>query len=292
MRLPLLFNISQNQKRPANRTYTENKHHSALHGPSLVAQMVKKRGETWVQSLGWEDPLEKSMTTYSSILAWRIPMDRGAWRATVHGVANSWKRLNWLSTVQQDSGVNPQEGIRQPSHCLLPGPQQGLGPKSRQDKGARLDFWTLCETQIILTPIWHAAIKPGKVGGCQKKDVAVLSFSIIFRKFSGHPGKGEGVGRKAVVLSRLCQSKGHGSQAQHPLSPLAGWFSLSFFNFYLFYLGEVSRGPLSFLKALMNLLQYCFCCFLCSDFLAARHGGSLLLDQGLNLYTVHWKAKY
>ena len=37
-----------------------------------------------VQSLGWEDPLEKGMATHSSILAWRIPMDRGAWWATVH----------------------------------------------------------------------------------------------------------------------------------------------------------------------------------------------------------------
>jgi len=36
--------------------------------------------ETWVQSLGWEDPLEERMATHSSILTWRIPMDRGAWR--------------------------------------------------------------------------------------------------------------------------------------------------------------------------------------------------------------------
>ena len=36
--------------------------------------------ETWVQSLGWEDPLEERMATHSSILAWRIPMDRGDWR--------------------------------------------------------------------------------------------------------------------------------------------------------------------------------------------------------------------
>ena len=35
--------------------------------------------ETWVQFLGWEDPLEKGKATRSSILAWRIPMDRGAW---------------------------------------------------------------------------------------------------------------------------------------------------------------------------------------------------------------------
>ena len=35
--------------------------------------------ETWVQSLGWEDPLEEDMATHFSILAWRIAMDRGAW---------------------------------------------------------------------------------------------------------------------------------------------------------------------------------------------------------------------
>ena len=39
-----------------------------------------------VRSLGQEDPLEEGMETHSSILAWRIPMDRGAWQATVHGV--------------------------------------------------------------------------------------------------------------------------------------------------------------------------------------------------------------
>ena len=42
-----------------------------------------------VQSQGWEDILEEGMATHSSILAWRIPMDRGAWGATVHGVAKS-----------------------------------------------------------------------------------------------------------------------------------------------------------------------------------------------------------
>ena len=55
----------------------------------MVAQMVKNlpaMWETWVQSLGWEDPLEEGMATHSSILAWRIPMDRGAWRATAHGL--------------------------------------------------------------------------------------------------------------------------------------------------------------------------------------------------------------
>ena len=45
--------------------------------------------ETQVRSLGWDDPLEKEMVTHSSILAWRIPMDRGAWRATVQRVSES-----------------------------------------------------------------------------------------------------------------------------------------------------------------------------------------------------------
>ena len=41
--------------------------------------------ETWVLSLGWEKTLEEGMATHPSILAWRLPMDRGAWRATVRG---------------------------------------------------------------------------------------------------------------------------------------------------------------------------------------------------------------
>ena len=45
--------------------------------------------ETQVQSLGQEDPLEEGMATHSH-LAWRIPMDRGAWKATVHEIANCW----------------------------------------------------------------------------------------------------------------------------------------------------------------------------------------------------------
>ena len=46
--------------------------------------------ETWVRSLGREDPLEKEMVAHFSILAWRNPMDGEAWQATVHGVAKSW----------------------------------------------------------------------------------------------------------------------------------------------------------------------------------------------------------
>ena len=57
-----------------------------------MAQSVKNppaMRETWVRSLGWKDPLEEGMATHSSILAWRIPVDRGTWRAAVHGVTKS-----------------------------------------------------------------------------------------------------------------------------------------------------------------------------------------------------------
>ena len=45
--------------------------------------------ENWARSLSWEDPLEEGMTTHSSILPWKIPVDREAWWATVHGVVKS-----------------------------------------------------------------------------------------------------------------------------------------------------------------------------------------------------------
>ena len=62
-----------------------------------MAQSVKNppvMRETRVPFLGWEDPLEEGMATHSSVLAWRIPRDRGAWRAAVHGVVKSWTRLS------------------------------------------------------------------------------------------------------------------------------------------------------------------------------------------------------
>ena len=64
---------------------------------SLVAQSVPNLPallETRVQSLGWEDPLEKAMATHSSILAWRILLDRATWQAIVHGVTKSQTQLS------------------------------------------------------------------------------------------------------------------------------------------------------------------------------------------------------
>ena len=70
---------------------------------SLVTQTVNNvpaMRETWAWFLGQEDPLEKDMATHSGILACRIPTDRGAWRATVHGVTKSWTRLSHSAHTQ------------------------------------------------------------------------------------------------------------------------------------------------------------------------------------------------
>ena len=62
-----------------------------------MLQTVKnlpEKQEIPVPSLDWEDPLEKGMTTHSSIFAWKISMDRGAWQVIVHEVTKSRTRLS------------------------------------------------------------------------------------------------------------------------------------------------------------------------------------------------------
>ena len=74
----------------------------------MVAQTVKNppaMWEAWIRSLGWEDPLEEGMATHSSVLAWRSPMDRGAWRTAVHGVR-----------VRHSSAQHVTEKAPQPTH--------------------------------------------------------------------------------------------------------------------------------------------------------------------------------
>ena len=68
-------------------------------GGSAVKNLpaMQEAKETWVPSLGQEDLLEGGMATHSSILAWRIPMDRGPWQAAVHRAAKSQTALKQLS---------------------------------------------------------------------------------------------------------------------------------------------------------------------------------------------------
>ena len=68
-----------------------------IEGSIFAAQTVKNLPavqKTWVRSLGREVPLEKGIATHSSMLAWRIPIDRGVWQVTVPGVAKSQTQLS------------------------------------------------------------------------------------------------------------------------------------------------------------------------------------------------------
>ena len=66
----------------------------------LIQQMVKNlpaMQETWVQSLGWEDPLEKGMATHSSILAWRIPWTQEP--SSLQSMESQWVRYDWATNI-------------------------------------------------------------------------------------------------------------------------------------------------------------------------------------------------
>ena len=78
-----------------------------------------------LRPLGWEDPLEEGMASHSSILAWRIPTDRGAWRPIVHGVAKS--RTSEAFSVRTSKGALRLRGAGQgvPAYTLE---DPGLGP--------------------------------------------------------------------------------------------------------------------------------------------------------------------
>ena len=75
-----------------------------------MAQTVKRLStmlETRVRPLGWEDPLEKEMATHSSILAWKNPMVRGAWQATVNGVTQSQTQLSDFTFFLDKTSFSP-----------------------------------------------------------------------------------------------------------------------------------------------------------------------------------------
>ena len=69
---------------------------ATLEPVSLAVQSIKSlpaMRETWVRCLNQKDPMKKEIATHSSTLTWRIPMDGGAWQATVHGVVKIQTQL-------------------------------------------------------------------------------------------------------------------------------------------------------------------------------------------------------
>ena len=110
---------------------------------SLVIQQVKNlptMRETWLQSLGWEDPVEEGIATHSCILAWRIPKGRVAWKA--HKESDTTDRL---STAQQDAwhtaGAQWREETSGSRQSFCPSLSQGLGDQTAtpgRDRRGRL----------------------------------------------------------------------------------------------------------------------------------------------------------
>ena len=88
--------------------------------------------EMWVTSLGWEDPPEKEMAIHSSILCLRIPMDRGAWWAAVHGVAKSGTRLS----TQEKKWHNLHKWLEKRINTLTLQCSQGGWERQRVSQGA------------------------------------------------------------------------------------------------------------------------------------------------------------
>ena len=83
--------------------------HMAHIGASLLAQMVKRLSavqDTWVWSLGWEDPLEKEMATHSSILAWKMPWMEEPGRLQSMGLQRVWH--DWGTSLSPDSSVSKE----------------------------------------------------------------------------------------------------------------------------------------------------------------------------------------
>ena len=94
---------------------------------SLVAQMVKclpAVWETWVPSLGWEDPLEKEMATHSSILAWRIPWTEEPGR--LQSMGSRRVRHGWVTSLSLFAFMHWRRKW-QPTPVFLPGESQGQG---------------------------------------------------------------------------------------------------------------------------------------------------------------------
>ena len=89
---------------------------------SLVAQMVKSQFAMWetrVRSLGWEDPLKEGMATHSSILAWKVPMDKGAWLAAAHRVSKSWTQLSDEARMHAGSQKKQQNSTQTSTSASL-----------------------------------------------------------------------------------------------------------------------------------------------------------------------------
>ena len=100
-----------------------------------------------VQSLGWEDPLKEGMVTHSSILDWRISMDRRAWQATVHGTTES---QTWLRTAHSIPNLSLQFPV-----LTVPDLGENLKLRAVTLKKYIYDFWDATKMDLYFIYHWY-----------------------------------------------------------------------------------------------------------------------------------------
>ena len=137
---------------------------------SLVAQTVKHlptMRETWVQSLGWEDLLEKEMATHSSSLAWKIPWMEEPDRLQSTGsqrVGHNWvtSLSFFLSSPQGSPGLAWCSSVMDPGpFCLVALPCLQVGLRIRASPRSSVDIQTLRSYPDLLTQMWILTSSPG-----------------------------------------------------------------------------------------------------------------------------------
>ena len=163
--------------------------------------------EIWVRSLGWEDLPEEGMATHSSILVWRIPVDREAWQATVHGITKSWTWLNaksWLIGKDSDAGRDwgqKEKGTTEDEmagwHHWLDGRESGWTPGVNDGQGglACCDSWgrkELDTTERLNWTEWLSTAHTEFGSTSHQKCIKVLSFPYPLSLYiynSSHPNE-------------------------------------------------------------------------------------------------------
>ena len=106
------------------------------HLTSLVAQRLKRlptMRETWVQSLGREDPLEKEMATHSSTLAWKIPWMEECGR--LQSMGSQRVRHDWVTSLSHFTGASLVAPLLKNLPAMLETPAQFLGQEDPLEKG-------------------------------------------------------------------------------------------------------------------------------------------------------------
>ena len=127
------------------------------HWASLVTvKNPRSMQETWARTLGWEDPLEKGMAAHSCFLAWRIPMDRGTWWATTHGVAELDMTERLSRACQPFKWEIKTKGRDFPGGSVVKNLPANAGDTGREPR-------TRCGvTRTLCHDYWACAVEPGR----------------------------------------------------------------------------------------------------------------------------------